>query len=1416
MIDLQRFSTVLALTLLLAAPTAWALGNDGRCIIIVDRFEDQTDRPQFVPVLDQQAAVNNPLSFDIDTSAPASQDGLTFQLITGPSGMTIDEFTGEVSWLPSQQQLGIHSATVAVTDAEQRRSRHTFCVIVRQPPVRLSDPGTLTLVAGELLSVDLQAASNDPMAVLSFSKQDGPVDLSIDETSGAVSWLTDFGDLGVHPVLARAADQNGLFDEALFLVEVTEPIGDGQLDNRAPSLEPIAGQDVAVGQNLSIQTVATDPDVDPISYELLAAPEGMTIDASGLIEFTPTVGQAGPYSVNVRVSDPFDLSDSESFVVTVLANAAPVALDDGYELHFNDVLTVPVPGVLGNDSDPDDDSLIAQLVAGPSEGSVTLDADGSFEYTPDDPGGEIGFVAALEFMSPGGGPLAPPKVADMNDDGRVDVFSQVSSGVAGQNIFLVSSPDTGELISRSPPLDRGVINGTGKALADIDLDGFVEIISIGGENSGSVPNMTKVFAFEHDGTFKWESDQIAERYFVDGVRAVNGDGSLSGAEPTIADLDQDGTPEIIVAHGVSGAITSKQGVAVTVFDNQGMKLFTSYARDIEVGGSNMRAEVVDLDLDGDLEILVGSAAFSHTGDSLWKRDNFRNFERRATPIAANLDGDPFPELILDFNASSTMALNHDGSDYWEAPVPTVFNFQTFEAELVIADVDDDGPVEVLAVGNNGFGPAKLEVLNGFDGSLKWEFPSDDTVLNVGQVAPTVFDLDGDGDTEVLLFGFQPRTLYVLEGATGQLIEEFDLGLGNPPTFEIPFFADVDDDGAAELLLNGTFRFGPSSAYWVFESPNDDWAPARSIWNQWNYHVTNVNDDGTIPQFEQPHWLLPGLNQNRVNSRFIAPRDEVQDQFTYEVSDGELTDEATVYLTLLPGVQPRFTSAPDTTATVGFAYLYAPQVFDPDVGDTFSFRLTEGPPGMSIDPLTGLVRWTPDATGAVEVTITVSDSTSLTAEQSFTLTVGEPVVVPDLIGLDEAAAEATVVGADLVIGRSREVFNLDFPAGQVAEQRPLPGVTAEFGAEVDLSISLGLAPEDIDNDLDTFTERQGDCDDADNTIFPGALDPEGDGIDQNCDGVDGELALESIELSPAESIVLSNRSIDFSAVGIRADGTAVNLNGLGVFDSSDTDVAQLLGDRRVRSAVPGTATISLSYQGVVGEAILTVVAGASLDNEPPVAEITSPESADKVTRPIEVIGTADDPNLLRWELLTTAGEDGEATLLNQSTSAVTDDVLGELDPTLLLNGVQTLILRVYDRGENVSEARVNVTVEEDYKVGNFTLTFDDLDIALASLPITVNRTYDSREKRRGDFGIGWDLGLRTVEVRTSRVLGTGWEVLGGGNSFLLDPTDDHLVTVTLPDGQVETFELTVTPSSSFLVPFSFLTASLTRSATPSAS
>ena len=71
------------------------------------------------------------------------------------------------------------------------------------------------------------------------------------------------------------------------------------------------------------------------------------------------------------------------------ANTAPVAVDDGYSTPQDTVLNVAASGVLGNDTDADGDPLTAVLDTDVTSGTLTLNADGSFAYTPD--AGSTGF-----------------------------------------------------------------------------------------------------------------------------------------------------------------------------------------------------------------------------------------------------------------------------------------------------------------------------------------------------------------------------------------------------------------------------------------------------------------------------------------------------------------------------------------------------------------------------------------------------------------------------------------------------------------------------------------------------------------------------------------------------------------------------------------------------------------------------------------------------------------------------------------------------------------------------------------------------------------------------------------------------------------------------------------------------------------
>ena len=88
--------------------------------------------------------------------------------------------------------------------------------------------------------------------------------------------------------------------------------------------------------------------------------------------------------------------------------------------------------------------------------------------------------------------------------------------------------------------------------------------------------------------------------------------------------------------------------------------------------------------------------------------------------------------------------------------------------------------------------------------------------------------------------------------------------------EYPVVADVDNDGSAEIVVGSSHYLvysGDMSEYptvQVFEDAESRWIQARRIWNQHTYHVTNVREDGTIPQVEPKHWL--SLNTFRTNAQ----------------------------------------------------------------------------------------------------------------------------------------------------------------------------------------------------------------------------------------------------------------------------------------------------------------------------------------------------------------------------------------------------------------------------------------------------------------------------------------------------------------------------------------------------------------------
>ena len=178
-----------------------------------------------------------------------------------------------------------------------------------------------------------------------------------------------------------------------------------------------------------------------------------------------------------------------------------------------------------------------------------------------------------------------------------------------------------------------------------------------------------------------------------------------------------------------------------------------------------------------------------------------------------------------------------------------------------------------------------------------------------------------------------------------------------------------------------------------------------------------------------------------------------------------------------------------------------------------------------------------------------------------------------------------------------------------EQSPIAGSVAEFGSKVDLRVSTGPAPEDIDDDDDGLSENEGDCDDGNDAIGPGAADAAGDGIDQDCDGIDGNLVLAEILVSPATSTVLVNQAVSLTATGIFEDGTSQNLTGVVGWTNGPS----------FSSATAGTFTATASRDGINGSATIDVVDRVAGDTIPPAVEITAPGNNSTVTEPVECNG-----------------------------------------------------------------------------------------------------------------------------------------------------------------------------------------------------
>jgi len=408
-------------------------------------------------------------------------------------------------------------------------------------------------------------------------------------------------------------------------------------------------------------------------------------------------------------------------------------------------------------------------------------------------------------------PIGTPLVVQLDDDdgdGDVDIddtpdvlFMHYGAGQATPAVTALDGATGARHFSISdPPFTANMTIGSPLAAGDVDGDGLVEII---------VMTQTSVLVFENDGTFGWSRALAAPE---------GGDGVSIG----LADLDQDGTPEITVH---AQAVSADGSFA------------WAGAACMERTCSNGYGQVADLrpDVPG-LELIAGNTCYDARGNVLWSSPSVPD----GAAVIGDLDGDGVPEIVLSANVHEYLhVLDPFGAE--RAP-PTRLVAPTTVTHPILADFDGDELPEVVVPCG-----ASLQAYDWRGGRLvlSWSTPVDDSSCCADG---TAYDFDADGRHEVV-YRDQDRWM-IVDGCDGAILHEEDFE--SATAMESPVVANLDHDAAAEIVVSGVAGIGAVvNAVVAYEVPGS--ATPRAIWNQRTYHVSNVLDDGTIPRVEPPAW-----------------------------------------------------------------------------------------------------------------------------------------------------------------------------------------------------------------------------------------------------------------------------------------------------------------------------------------------------------------------------------------------------------------------------------------------------------------------------------------------------------------------------------------------------------------------------------
>ena len=338
---------------------------------------------------DSPLVVSAPGVLGNDTDADGNP--LTAVLDTGTTHGTLTlNSNGSFSYMPSANFNGTDSFTYRASDGQASSPLVTVTITVNAvndtpsalddgPYVTAEDTALNVPATSGVLTNDSDIEASALTAILVNTTTNGSLTLS---NNGGFLYVPNANFHGVDHFSYRASDGSATSSVAIVTINITSVNDVPVVQNDSYTINEDATLTVNVPGVLANDSDA-DGDALVVTLVTNTTHGTLTLNANGSFTYMPAGNFHGADAFAYRANDGFSTS-AVAIVSLVVAtvNDVPVANNDSYNTDEDAALVINAPGVLSNDTDADGDPLSAVLINAPTHGALTLNADGSFTYTP--------------------------------------------------------------------------------------------------------------------------------------------------------------------------------------------------------------------------------------------------------------------------------------------------------------------------------------------------------------------------------------------------------------------------------------------------------------------------------------------------------------------------------------------------------------------------------------------------------------------------------------------------------------------------------------------------------------------------------------------------------------------------------------------------------------------------------------------------------------------------------------------------------------------------------------------------------------------------------------------------------------------------------------------------------------------------